>query len=279
MMISSPHNVRVRSLAALRRRQERERAGVVPVEGYEELSVALDSGARPLSLYYCPALVRDPSQLQLRERTRAAGAELVELGPAAFQRVAYRQNPDGWLGLFTPPPTSLEALETRPDALLLVCESVEKPGNLGAMLRTADAAGVDAVIAAAPGTDWGNPNLVRASKGSVFSVPLGQAGSREVLDWLAVRRIGVVAAVPEAEASFTEVDLTGAVAIAVGSEKHGLSGAWLERAVSQARIPMFGRVNSLNVATAAALLLHEALRQRGRLPLRAQPFGRPPPRR
>ena len=159
-------------------------------------------------------------------------------------------------------PSALERLATGDRPLLLVCEGVEKPGNLGAILRTADAAGVTAVIAAGPVTDWGNPNLVRASKGTVFSVPVASADSSEVLDWMASRSVPVVAATPDADTLLVDADLTGPVAVAVGSEKDGLSSRWLERAATRVRIPMLGRADSLNVATAAAVLVYEAVRQR-----------------
>ncbi len=145
---------------------------------------------------------------------------------------------------------------------LIVAEAVEKPGNLGAMLRTADAVGVDAVLAAAPITDWGNPNIVRASKGAVFSVPVAAASTTETLDWLRERGIAIVAATPAATALYTDVDLRGPIAIAVGAEKHGLSDSFLAAADIHVRIPMWGRVNSLNVSIATALLAYEALRQR-----------------
>ena len=160
--------------------------------------------------------------------------------------------------------TELAALRPGPDPLLLVCDGVEKPGNLGAMLRTADAAGASAVIATDPGTDWTNPNVVRASKGAVFAVPLVTATTAEALAWLAERDIPVLAATPEAPTRYTDLDLRGPLAIAVGEEKHGLSEAWLAAARWRALIPMRGRVDSLNVATSAAILLYEALRQRDR---------------
>jgi len=145
---------------------------------------------------------------------------------------------------------------------VLICEGVEKPGNLGAILRTADAAGVAAVIAADPVTDWGNPNVVRASKGTVFSVPVASAPTAEVLAWTAERSLTVVAATPDGDALLTEADLSGPAAIVVGSEARGLPPVWLEHASARVRIPMFGRADSLNVATSAAILLYEAVRQR-----------------
>ena len=153
---------------------------------------------------------------------------------------------------------------------------MEKPGNLGAILRTADAAGVAAVVAADPGTDWGNPNVVRASKGTVFSVPVASAPSAEVLAWIAgwgregqsagageaERSLSLVAATPDGGTLLTDADLSGPTAIVVGSEARGLPAAWLDRADVRVRIPMFGRADSLNVATSAAILLYEAVRQR-----------------
>ena len=153
-------------------------------------------------------------------------------------------------------------LDLPAEPLLLVCEGLEKPGNLGAILRTADAAGVDAVIAADPVTDWGNPNVVRGSKGTVFSVPVATASTPQVLDFLAGRGVTLVATTPHTEVLHTQVDLAGPVAIAVGAEKTGLTASALEGATHRVRIPMVGRANSLNVATSAAIVVYEAVRQR-----------------
>jgi TrmH family RNA methyltransferase len=259
--LTSPNNPRVKELVALRRRRSRDSGAVTLVEGHAELVLALDAGVRPSALYWSPELV-GADQLGTVDRVAALGAEVVRLSRPVFEKVAYRQSPDGWLAVVPAVPTDLGRLRLGERPLLVVCEGVEKPGNLGAVLRTADAAGATAVIAAGPVTDWGNPNLVRASKGTVFSVPVASAGSAEVLDWLAERAVPVVAATPEAERLLVDADLTGPVAIAVGSESDGLSGPWLERAQLRVRIPMFGRADSLNVATSAAILVYEAVRQR-----------------
>src|SRR5262249_23484287 len=142
----------------------------------------------------------------------------------------------------------LARLRTGDRPLVLICEGVEKPGNLGAILRTADAAGVTAVIAADPATDWGNPNVVRASKGTVFSIQVAAAASAGVLQWVTGAGLALVAATPGGGALLTEADLTGPVALAVGSESAGLPPDWLARAGVRVRIPMFGRVDSLNVS-------------------------------
>lgn len=260
--LTSVSNARVRTLVNLRRRRQRDQLGLMLVEGYEELSLALTAGAVPISLYVCPELVRDAGNLRTVDTVAALGTEIVHVNTRVFERIAYRESPDGWLAVVPTVPTDLAALKLRPNPLALVCESVEKPGNLGAMLRTADAVGADALIAATPITDWGNPNVVRASKGTVFAVPVAAADSTDVLAWAKAGGLRVVAATPDTDTLFTDVDFTGPTAIAVGSEKHGLTETWLASADVRVRIPMSGLANSLNVATSAAIILYEAIRQR-----------------
>jgi TrmH family RNA methyltransferase len=260
-VVTSPANPRLKGLLALRRRGHREQAGQTLVDGYEEITLAIDAGVRPIGLYFCPELA-GPGQEDLLERVATAGAELVELGRAAFEKVAYRQSPDGWLAVVPAVATDLARLRLSDNPLVLVCEAVEKPGNLGAILRTADAAGAAAVLAADPITDWGNPNLIRASKGTVFAVPVASADGPELVGWLREHGVALVAATPHTDLAYTDVDLTGPTAILVGAEKEGLSPALLRAADHRVRIPMAGRANSLNVATSAAILTYEAVRQR-----------------
>lgn len=271
LLITSPANPRLKALTALHRRRAREQTGTTLVEGHEELSLALASGVRPQTLYACPDLF-SPSgragsqdighQEDLVERARALGAEVVLLSRPVFEKVAYREGPDGLLAVVPAVGHALGSLTPNADPLVLVAQGVEKPGNLGAMLRTADAAGVDTVVAADPVTDWGNPNVVRASKGAVFAVPVAAATTRETVDWLALYGVGLVVTTPETETLYTDVDLTGPVAVAVGAEKHGADEALLQAAAYRVRIPMQGKANSLNVAAAAAVVLFEAVRQR-----------------
>jgi TrmH family RNA methyltransferase len=262
LLITSLQNPRVKQVVALRDRRDRKRSGLMRVEGFEELSLALASGAVPGDLYFCPALFRDARQRILLDRAKAAGSTLIEVSEPVFRKMAYREGPDGWLATVPEIERALADLNLGADPFLVVAEAVEKPGNLGAILRTADAAGVDAVIAAAPVTDWGNPNIVRASKGAVFSVQVAEASNAEALEWLREHGIRVVAATPQATLRHDQADLAGPLAIAVGSEKYGLSERWLQAADIAVRIPMTGRVNSLNVATSAAILIYEAVRQR-----------------
>lgn len=263
LVITSPANQRLKDLVALRRRRVRESAGASLLEGLEETTLALDAGVVPFSFLHCPELMLDPDVgAALVERARDLGAEIVQLGRAAFEKVAYREGPDGILAKVPSPGRALEEITLPDGALVLLCEGVEKPGNLGAMLRTADAAGVALVISADPVTDWGNPNVIRSSKGTVFSVPVAAASTAEAFTWLADRGVEVVATTPDADVEHTGADLTGPVAVAVGSEKYGLTAAALARAERRVRIPMVGRANSLNVATSAAIVVYEAVRQR-----------------
>lgn len=265
MIISSKQNPTVKWLTSLRKRRDREEAGVTLVDGFEELSMAVNAKAKVQAIYYCPELMNDVAQLLLLDKARAMGAETTELTRPVFEKVAYREGPDGWLGICGSIQTKLGDIKLSEKPFVLVCESVEKPGNLGAMLRTADAAGVDAVISVTSVTDWSNPNIIRASKGAIFSVPVAETTQDELFAWLQTHNIQVVAATPSAETSYVVSDLTQGVALFVGAEKPGLTKFWLEHADIKVLIPMYGKVESLNVATSAALLMYETLRQRDRL--------------
>lgn len=265
LTITSPANPRLKSLIALRRRRTREEAGLTVVEGFEELSLALEAGVVPQTLYYCPELMLDAqTQSRVVDDVRVRGSETVQVSRPAFEKAAYREGPDGFLAVVGAVVRRCADLSVSPTALTVLCEGVEKPGNLGAMLRTADAAGAEAVIAADPVTDWGNPNLVRASKGTVFSVPVASDSTPDALAWLDQHGIALVATTPDTDLDYLDVDYTGPVAIAVGSEKYGLTDRVLDRAAYKVRIPMVGKANSLNVATSAAIVIYEAVRQRRR---------------
>ncbi|GAA2016885.1 RNA methyltransferase [Terrabacter terrae] len=273
LTITSASNPRLKSLLALRRRRTREETGQTLVEGYEEIGLALTSGLRPRTVYVCEDLFSPAGragsqdigqQDDLLARLRDDRVEVVHLSRSAFEKVSYREGPDGLLAVVDRVGITLDDLRVEgPDHLALLSQGVEKPGNLGAMLRTADAAGVDAVVAADPVTDWGNPNVVRASKGTVFAVPAASATTAEALEWLQANDIRLVVTTPETDLLHTDVDYTGRVAIAVGSEKHGADRTLLDAATHRVRIPMSGLANSLNVAASAAIVLYEAVRQRG----------------
>lgn len=267
LTITSPTNSRVKELVALRRRRVRDAERAMLVEGLEESALAVDAGAQVRALFYCPELMLDDSRgtaSSLVERVRDSGAETIRLSRQAFEKAAYREGPDGILLVTDAVERTLEELSgiVGEAPLILVSQGVEKPGNLGAMLRTADAAGVSAVIAADPVTDWSNPNVVRGSKGTVFSVPVAAASTERTIAWLRGRGVRTVATTPDTDVLHTDADLTGAVAILMGTEKEGLTDATLSAVDVRVRIPMSGLVNSLNVATAAAVVIYEAVRQR-----------------
>src|SRR5580698_1772933 len=261
--ITSPANPRIKQLVAMRRRRGREHSAVTLVEGRAEIELALSAGVRPQTLYYCAELSAAEAGRVVTAAV-AQGAEVVRVSRPVFEKISYREGPDGLLAVVPAVADSLDRLRLGPSPLVLACAGLEKPGNLGAILRTADAAGVAAVVAADAVTDWGNPNVVRASKGTVFSVPVVSVSTQLFLAWLGDRGLRVAAATPAASQLVTEADLTGATAIAVGAEQTGLSDEWLERADVQVRIPMFGRADSLNVSTSAAIITYEAVRQRMR---------------
>lgn len=262
MIITSKQNPTVKALGNLRRRREREREGITIVDGFEELSCALDSGVKIGHLYYCPELMGGAAQQKRLQELLAQGVAATEFTRDVFEKVAYREGSDGWLATVPAIKTGLDELKLSDNPLLLVCESVEKPGNLGAMLRTADAVGADALLSTESVTDWSNPNVIRASKGAVFAVPVADTTNQALYDWLKERGIAIIASTPDTDVPFTKPDLTKPTALFVGTEKHGLTDFWLQKADERVRIPMAGKVNSLNVATSGALLLYEAMRQR-----------------
>ncbi len=260
--ITSPSNPQVKRLLRLRRRRHRDREGLFLIEGYREILRALGAKVPITEIYVCEDLFLGDNETRLVERLTNTGAELHRLSAVPFRRVAYRDRPEGLLALARQFDSHLDRLEVGTDPLFLVVEGIEKPGNLGSMLRTADAAGVDGVIVADPTTDPFNPNVVRASLGSLFNVPLAVATTHNTLRWLSRNGIMPLVSRPTATASLWEADLSGAVAVVVGSEQYGLSRPWLAPEFPSVSIPMHGSADSLNAAVAAAVLLFEANRQR-----------------
>lgn len=254
--IVSPRNERVKYAVRLRERRFRQQENAMLVEGCYELTLALRSGLRPMQVFLCEALAREwpDSLLTLRPLT---------VGREAFEKMSYRENPDGWLAIFPLPRRALTELRLSANPLLVLTEAVEKPGNLGAILRTADAAGVDGLLVCDARTDLYNPNVVRASRGALFTVPAVETSNEEALSFLRAQGVSILATTPRADISYTEINLNQPLCIAVGTEDEGLSDFWLKQADWKVRIPMRGYVNSLNVAAAAAIVLYEAVRQRG----------------
>ena len=261
--LTSPSNPKIKHVVKLRSCSTREETGEMIVEGFRECRRALDNGYRPRAIFHCPDLyLKNENEAQLVADAERAGADVFACSKAAFVKMAYKERPDGLLMTGPHVAKRLCDLELPPNALVIVTESIEKPGNLGTILRSADAAKVAAVIVCDRTTDIHNPNVVRASTGTMFSVPIVEASSEEALGWLKAKGFKILAATPHAEKLHFEVDLTGNVAIALGAEQYGLTARWMDGAELRVRIPMLGLADSLNVSAAATILVYEAVRQR-----------------
>ena len=262
LIVSSLANTRVKQVIKLRQRSHRDDEGRMLIEGYRELKRALDNGHPVSVLFFCRGWWQGQNEESLVQRSRESGAELVECTEAVFAKMSYRDRPEGLLAVAPQVRRALASLAPPADALVIVAEAIEKPGNLGTILRSADAAGACAVIVCDRCTDVNNPNVVRASIGTLFALPVVECSSAEALEWLKRERFRIVATSPHAEELYSDVDLTGRVAFVVGAEQYGLSDRWLREAGTNVRMPMLGQADSLNVASATTILLYEAVRQR-----------------
>lgn len=264
--LTSLQNPHVKEIIHLRDRRPRDKAEKFIIEGYRELLRATDAHCPVLELFFCPELFLGSNENDLINRLKERGVDLYSCSEGVFRKMSYRDRPDGLIAIARQQHLSLNDLDAKikdkKAPFLVVAEAIEKPGNLGTILRSSDAVGVDALIICDKCTDIHNPNVVRASVGTLFTVPVIEAGSEETIAWLNERKIAILAATPSAKKEFTEVDMSGPLAIVVGTEQLGLSDAWMDRADLQVRIPMNGVADSLNVAMATTLLLYEALRQR-----------------
>jgi TrmH family RNA methyltransferase len=264
--LTSATNPRLRAAAALRDRRDRVRSGRLLVDGAREVARALDAGVALVEVFVAAGPAPNPEVDAVVARAAGLGVPVVPVAPDLLVRLAYGDRDSGIVAVARAPESSLAALglpATTP--LVGVVENVEKPGNLGAVCRSADGAGLDALIAAGgSGTlaDPWNPNAVRASLGTVFTLPLAVATTRDVLAWLRDRGLRIVAARVDGSVPYTDVDLRGPVALVLGSEAHGLTAEWSGSDVTAVRLPMRGHADSLNVAAAAAILFYEARRQR-----------------
>ncbi|MCB9283489.1 MAG: RNA methyltransferase [Lewinellaceae bacterium] len=242
--------------------RERRREGLFVAEGLRETALALAAGYLPLQVFFDPAFTELEVVRQWCGNALAASPEVVALQSNVFEKLAYRSGVPNVLALFQMPQRTLEEVALPEVPLILVLESIEKPGNLGAILRTADAAGVDAVLVCDPATDLYNPNTIRASLGALFTLQVRTSTSEAAAAWLKDHRIPVYATYLEASRSLYSCDLTGPLALVMGAEASGISPFWIECAEERIIIPMQGRVDSMNVSASTAILLFEAVRQR-----------------
>ena len=262
LLITSAKNPKVKYAFSLRERRERDREGVTLLEGYRELSRAHMLGVKIRECFCCPGLYLGENEGALLADLEASGATVYETTTEILTKLAYRERPEGLIAIAEMKKKGLEAIPVKENGLYLVAETIEKPGNLGSILRSADAVNATGVIICNRQTDIFNPNVIRASTGAIFSVPLAETSSEEAVEWLRKNHIRSLAATPHTDKIYTETDMTCATAIVVGAEQYGLSDFWMNTADEKVVIPMLGKMDSLNVATAATLLLYEAARQR-----------------
>jgi RNA methyltransferase, TrmH family len=262
MPIASPQNQRIKDAIKLRDRRQRTKQDRTIIEGSREIGRAIEGGVELAEVFVCREFCHTDESGRLLSLLAETDAPLVEVTAEVFARLAFGQRAEGAVAVARMPRHSLADLTLAPNPLVAVVEGVEKPGNLGAVLRSADAAGVSAVIAAGHGTDLYNPNVIRASLGVVFTLPVCAATSAEAWAWLSERGFTVYAARVDAVRAYSDIPYTGPTAIVLGSEAAGLSSVWSGEGVTPIKLPMLGAADSLNISAAAAVLFYEALRQR-----------------
>jgi TrmH family RNA methyltransferase len=259
--ITSVQNAGVKRVMRLRGKKGRDAKNLTIVEGVRELRQAFQAGLRIPAVYFCrEGIYWCP--VEFIAELEAKGLKLYDTSCTVFDKIVYGDRTEGILGLVEPPERKLDGLKLQKDPLVVVLESVEKPGNLGAVLRTADGAGADALIVCDEKTDLFNPNVIRASLGTIFSVPTVSCSNQAALQFLRGQGIKIIAAVVGAQEEYFKKDLKAGCAIVLGSEQDGLSDFWMKNADEKVCIPMSGKVDSLNVSVSAAVLVYEVVRQR-----------------
>jgi TrmH family RNA methyltransferase len=261
-VITSTANPRIKAATALRERRERNARRQFVIDGAREIARALAGGIEFIEAYVCTSLCRTEDAEAAVDALDVVGVPKIEVTEQVFAKLAFGDRADGVVVVARMPAWSLATLDLPAKPFVAVVEHVEKPGNLGAILRTADAAGVSAVIVADGVTDLFNPNCIRASLGTLFSVPVCAATGSETIAFLRDRRIPCYTSRVDSGIDYTQADFTAAAAIILGSESHGVSDAWNTTESTAIRLPMLGIADSLNVSATAAVLFYEALRQR-----------------
>jgi TrmH family RNA methyltransferase len=261
-IITSLQNQRIKFARTLRTRNKREKSGLTLLEGYRAVSRSLECGIEFQECFFSPALFLGKNEKPLLAKIAETGAEVTEVTEDVIKKIAYRDRPEGIIAVVKSKKHTLDEIPVKENGLYIIAESIEKPGNLGSILRSADAAAVDGVIVCDKCTDIYNPNVITASTGALFSVNIAEATAEETLVWLKKHKISTLAATPEAEEIYYNTDLTGKVAVVVGTEQYGLTDFWKNSADINVKIPMLGYIDSLNVATATTVILFETARQR-----------------
>lgn len=261
-LITSRQNPRIKAACALRNRSNREASGQVLVYGVRESARALATGAVPVECLWCRDYFRSDYAEQVVSQLAKAGADSAEVAREAFDKLSYGDRLDGVVSVFKAAAHRLDEIVLPDHPLVAVIEGVEKPGNLGAVLRSADGAGVDAVVVVDPVIDLFNPNAIRASVAAVFQANIAVAGAEPTLRWLTEHGLAIYAARPDARQSYHQADYKQGSAIVLGNEANGLTDTWCDPSVIPVSLPMLGIADSLNVSATAAVLFYEARRQR-----------------
>lgn len=265
MRITSTANPKIKAAYALRDRRDRDTTGVFIIEGYREIFRALHGAVRFRELFFCPSLFLGENEEGLLEALSSAGCSSTEVSEHVLRKISYRDRPDGLIAIAEKMQKKLSDISpkiTKKNPLVVIAEAIEKPGNLGTIIRSADAAGADLVIVANGCTDIYNPNVVRASVGTLFTIPVVEASNAETLSFCQQHQLFLIAATPEASVPYTDVSMKQGIGIVVGTEQLGLTDFWKEACQCRASIPMRGVADSLNVAMATTIILFEAVRQR-----------------
>lgn len=261
-VITSPQNQRVKDAAKLRDRRQRTRQGRFLIDGAREILRAMAAQTPLVEVFVCESLCHSDEARAVLARVTQSAATLWQVTPEVFEKLAFGERHEGLVAVGRATPRTLDQLQVPASSLVAVLVGLEKPGNVGAILRSADAAGVGAVIVADGVTDLYNPNCIRASLGTVFGANVCEAMSDETIAWLTARGASIYTAQLDAQAEYADVDYRGEAAIVLGSEAQGLSDPWRTARVTPVRLPMLGTADSLNVSATAAVLFYEALRQR-----------------
>lgn len=261
-LLTSANNPRIKEIKDLREADYRKKQKLFIIEGCRELQLALRSNIEITELYLCPEFFKKGIENKIIQYAQGKGIKLLELNAPVYRKIAFGNRQEGLLAIARQPQRSLADLKLCALASLVVVDKIEKPGNLGAIIRTADAAGIDAVIVSDITTDMYNPNVVRSSLGALFTTAVVRAQPQEAVLWLKKNNICILASCVEAKTLYTSVDFKKPFALVLGSEEKGLSSFWRENADAEVSIPMKGEADSLNVSAAAAILFYEALRQR-----------------
>jgi len=262
--ITSLTNPSVKKVLSLRDHKERQKTGLMIIEGVREVAQALKAFVELQAVYVCYELLNSKDDRVILQGAQKKNIPIIETTKIVFAKIAYGQRHEGLLAVGHQPHRSLAQLRFKDIPLLVVVERIEKPGNLGAILRGCDGAGVDGLIVCDGRTDIYNPNVVRASLGTVFTVPVIESSVQETFDFLNEKRIKIYTTRVDTQKIYTKADFRSPLAFILGSEEQGLSDFWRQQNVEDIKIPMLGAADSLNVSATAAILVYEIQRQRNK---------------